>query len=89
MLVDKQMERFLKENTFSETFDLEEHPDIRFRTYVEDDEDYVYFAQIDARLVPLIALMQPLVTVQDFCEVLNNEPYFGRVFRLNVKLESY
>ena len=72
----------MKDNTLSETFDLEEHPDVRFREcFIKDNDDEVCFVQADARLVPLIALSQPLLRVRDFEEILVGESYFGRILK--------
>ena len=77
------LDQFLKDNPLDATFDLEEHPDVEFRSFLKcRPEGGVDFAQMDARAATLFVLAPyPDQKRLEYMErLLKSTSYFGRLF---------
>ena len=60
-LPNERLNQFLEDNPLDGVFDMEEHSEVQFRSYLECYKNGdVQFIQIDDRLAPIIALA-PLI----------------------------
>ena len=84
-LPNERLNQFLIDNPLDGVFDTEEHPDVKFRSYLECNErGDVLFAQIDDRLAPIFVL-SPLnqSTIVELQKLFQTELYLGRFMQLN------
>ena len=76
----------LKDNPIDGVFDFDEHPDVKFRSFIENrDNGELHFVQMDARLVPLVALQSYDLnsSINQTMNKMHDKPYFSRFIQFS------